>query len=62
MLIRTIQKEIAVQPRVDGMHPDRMMNGNILLFMVDDIVNTEKAEVWMLLVWSYQNDTAPSLI
>lgn len=45
MLIRTIQKEIAVQPRVDGMHPDRMMNGNILLFMVDDIVNTEKAEV-----------------
>lgn len=45
MLIRTIQKEIAVQLRVDGMHPDRMMNGNILLFMVDDIVNTGKAGV-----------------
>lgn len=27
--------------------------------MVDDIVNTGKAEVWMLLVGSYQNDTAP---
>lgn len=45
MLIRTIQKDIAVQLRVDRMHPDRMMNGNILLFMVDDIVNTGKAEV-----------------
>lgn len=45
MLIRTIQKDIAVQLTVDRMHPDRMMNGNILLFMVDDIVNTGKAEV-----------------
>lgn len=59
MLIRTIQKEIAVQLRVDRMHPDKMMDGNILLFMVDDIVSTGKAEVWMLLVGSYQNDTAP---
>lgn len=45
MLIRTIQKEIAVQLRVERMHPDRMMNENILVFMVDNIVNTGKAEV-----------------